>query len=456
MGKQRLNTDSLRGLIGGLGDPLRDKAASVYYSADTLTDEQLLAAFRSSWLARAIVTMPADDAVREGRDWQAESEQITAIEAEEKRLGFWRELRKALLLSRLWGGGAIYIGTGEDPIEPFDPARVKKGGVKYLRALSRRELAAGQIDQDILSDTYGEPEYYQITGATDLVRVHPTRLVRLVGAEHPDPLIVGGANAGWGDSVLQAVFTAVTNADSAAANIASLIFEANVDVFGIPDFMASLSDSAYEKRIIDRFTLAAAGKSINKALLRDKEEEYERKQISFAQLPDLLTEFLQIVSGAAQIPATRLLGRSPAGLNSTGDGDMKVYYDRIAAMQELDIGPALYRLDEAMIRSALGAMPAEVWYNWSPLEQMNDKDLAEIGAKNADTAQKLVQSGLFTADELRKVVTNQLVENGFYPGLDAAVAETDAGGGFDLGADEPAAPHEEKVPAEEVPADSPA
>lgn len=424
--------DSLRSFVAGLGDPDRDKLAGAFYGRTLLSDEQLFNAYRSSWLARKIVDVPAMDAIRKGRDWQAEQDQIELIEAEEKRLGFWQKALDAQIKARLWGGAVILIGTGDpDSSQPLDPARIGRGGLRYLTVLSRREIIAGEIDQDALSETYGKPRDYQVQGASQIATIHPSRLAVFVGSSVPDTFLVGGVNAGWGDSVLESAYTAMKHADATAANIASLVFEANVDIFGIPDMMANLADPEYARRLHDRFALAATAKGINRALLRDINEEYDRKQVSFATLPEVLQSFLQIVAGAADIPVTRLLGQSPGGLNSTGLSDMKNYHDRIVSMQSLSITPALHRLDECLIRSALGARPDEIFYTWSPLEQMNEKERAEVGKMNADTAETLTRTGLFTPEELRTVVSNQLVESSFYPGLDQIIEQT--GGDFDLG-----------------------
>jgi phage-related protein (TIGR01555 family) len=431
------NNDSLRSLVAGLGDPNRDKMASTYYGADILADDQLLEIYRSNWLGRKTVEIPAEDSVRKGRDWQAAPDQIELIEADEKRLGFWQKLKEAQIKARLWGGAAIYIGTNDsDPTEPLNFERVRKGGLRYLTVLSRREIIAGDLEQDALSPQYGKPKDYQVisNGAT-LAKIHPSRLAVFTGPAHADQWLAQGSTRGWGDSVLSVVYSAMKNADSSAANIASLIFEANVDVFGVPNFMQNLSDPAYEQKIINRFVLAAASKGINKALILDKEETYERKTVSFATLPEIMKSFLEQYCGASDIPMTRFLGTAPSGLGSNGDHSMKNYHDRLSSIQALEITPAIYMLDECLIRSALGSRPPEVWYQWSPLEQMSEKELADIGKSNAETAETLSRTGLFTSEELRTVVSNQMIENGFYPGLDQTMEET--GEGFDLGNDDP-------------------
>ena len=419
-------TDSLRSFVAGLGDPLRDKMASSYYGLQFLSDEQLLNAYRTSWLAGKIVDIPAMDSIRKGRDWQASNDEIELIEAEEFRLGLWQKLLDARTKARLWGGAAIYIGTGEgDASQPLDVEKVKAGGIQFLTVLSRNDLSAGEIDQDAMSETFGKPKDYQIlTGNAVIANVHPSRLVVFVGRPHPDDRLQGGLNKGWGDSVLEVVFSAVKNADATAANIASLVFEANVDVFGVPDLMTNLSDPDYAQRLNDRFTLAATAKSINKALVRDSLEEYDRKTISFSNLPEVMQGFLQMVAGAADIPVTRLLGQSPGGLNSTGESDLKNYYDRLSAEQELVIRPAMWRLDECLIRSALGKRPPEINYRWSALWQMTDKEKAEIGKMKSESAEILGRTGLFTSEELRTAVSNAFVEDGFLPGLEYAMDET--------------------------------
>jgi len=421
--------DSLRATIGGLGDPARDKAAGVYYAQSHLTDEQLLNTYRSSWLARKIVDVPALDSIRKGRDWQAEGDQIEKLEAEEARLGLWGKLLDARVKARLWGGSALYIGTGDtNPALPLNPERVALGGLRYVTVLSRREIIAGELDQDALSETYGRPASYQVSGNGRLAMVHPSRLVIFIGSPHPDPWLSFGPNRGWGDSALQSVMSAVQNADSTAANIASLVFEANVDVFGIEGLMDQVMHPEFRTQLMTRFTLAAANKGINRSLIRDKQEEYDRKQISFANLPEVLQEFLISVAGASDIPATRLLGRSPAGMNATGDSDIRLYYDRIQSMQELEMRPALSRLDECLIRSTFGERDPDIHYRWASLWQVSDKDRADILKVKADAARTIAGTGgtsppLMPIEALSEALVNSITEDGSLPGLEAAIDE---------------------------------
>lgn len=409
--------DSLINFVANLGTN-RDKAAHTQYVLRPLDDQQLAAAYRTAWLPRKIVDIPALDACRKWRDWQAEADQITKIEAEEKRLKLQAKVLEAKIKARLFGGAAVYIGTGDgDPSKPIS----ETAKVRHLTVLTRRQLVAGDIDDDPESESFGQPLWYEVANARDFVRIHPSRLVKFIGAPLPDDEIATGAERGWGDSVLNATMDAIKNADSTAANIASLIFEAKVDVIKIPDLMARLQDKEFEGLLLKRVQLAAMAKGINGTLMLDKEEEYEQKSGTVAGLEPLLLAFLQVVSGAADIPVTRLLGQAPGGLQASGKEDTRNYYDRISSIQSLEMGPALDVLDNLIIRQALGSRPQDVWYSWSSLWQSTDEERATIGKSTADTIKALADTKLFPDDALSKASVNVLVERGVMPGLDQEV-----------------------------------
>lgn len=423
--------DSLTNLVARLGTD-RDKAAHSVYAPNVLTDDQIAHAYDYAWLPRKIVDIPAFDSVRAWRNWQAEAAQITLIEAEEVRLGVQRKVLAARIKARLWGGAAILIGTGEADLSgPMEPARVGKGGVKYLTVLSCRQLVAGEIDRDPASEFYGTPGVYGLrTGKGQELKIHPSRLVIFHGAARADPALSASIYGGWGDSVLQSAIDAVKQADSTAANIASLIFEAKVDVVSVPGFMENLRAGGedYEAQLLKRFALAARGKGINGTLILDGEETFDSKSASLTGLPEVLDRFLQIVSGAADIPATRLLSQTPAGMNATGESDLRNYYDRISAMQALETGPAMVRLDECLVRSALGSRPAEVHYRWAPLWGLSEIDRASVFEAKARAVRAIVGTGgecpsLLPVEAVAKAFGNELIEDGALAGLEAALAE---------------------------------
>ena len=117
-----------------------------------------------------------------------------------------------------------------------------------------------------------------------------------------------------------------------------------MDVVTVPNLSEHLANAATTAQLSARFSYASAMKSINNLLLLGDGETWARQRIDFAGLPELVRTFLQVAAGAADVPVTRLLGQSPAGLSATGDHDTRNYYDMIAARQELDLRPRLERL----------------------------------------------------------------------------------------------------------------
>lgn len=429
--------DTLKSLVTGLGGA-KDKTVEMAYAHRIVSEAELNAMHRSDWLARKIVDIIPNDMTREWRDWQAEGDQIELIEKLEQAplINLQVKTNEALRKARLMGGAAIYIGMKDkDPSQPLDIERVGKDSLQYLHVLHRYEISAGPITRDVTSEFYGVPEYYDVQGANGVsARVHPSRVVRFIGAEILDTRQQD--QVGWGDSILQIIYDAIQNASSAQQHVAALIPEAKADVIYIPGLSGFLRDATTTRQLTERFTYANTIKSMfNMVLLEgnggaggtDQGEKWEQKHINFAQMPELIRQYLQIASGAADIPVTRLLGESPGGLNATGDSDLQNYYDNIAARQRTELQPNLNRLDEIIIRSALGTRPKEIYYDWSPLWGMSEKEKADIFKIKADAARALAGTGtsppLLPIDALSDALVNAFVEDGSLPGLEAAIEE---------------------------------
>lgn len=415
--------DGLQNLVANLGTS-KDKSSGSFYTHRDLSRQELIDAYRGNWLPRKIVNIPARDSVKQWRDWSAEREEITKIEAIEKELQLKRKILKARTLARLTGGAAIMIGTGDNNLEqPLDPENIGIDGLKYLTVMTREELNPEEIDRDPASEFYKQPGMYTLTTASGDTgtRVHPSRLVRFFSSEPLDELIDGVT--GWGDSCLQSVYSSLLQTDSTMAAVASMVFESKLDVVRVPGLMANIVNKGYEDKVVKRFGLAGRLKSINGMLLLDKEEEFDQKSLTFAGLPDVIDRFMTCVAGASDIPATRLWGRAPDGMDATGDSDTRNYYDAIRAEQELVMGPAMSVLDEVIIRSALGSRPEEIYYTWRPLWQPTAKEVAEVGQISAQTVKTLADSGVFPTKTLAEAAANTMIESGAMPGLDASVEE---------------------------------
>jgi phage-related protein (TIGR01555 family) len=414
--------DTFANFLSGLGVIGRDKLTGSQYVAPVWSREQLETAFRTDWIARKAIAIPAHDATREWRLWQAEQDQIEKLEATEKRLQVQLKLQQALTKARLYGGCCLLIGVDGNPEKELDPETIKADGLKFLHVLAPHQLTIDDLIKDIEDPYYGQPEFYILRDETEKfgdAKIHPSRMVRLIGLDSPDPM----SNFGWGDPMMQMIHDAVNAAGTVSGSIATMITEAKLDVIKIPGLTEIFSTDSGTNRILKRFSEANVAKSVVNGILMDAEEEWQRIGVDFTGMPEILQMYLQIAAGAADIPVTRFLGRSPAGLNATGDSDLVNYYDRIASDQELRLTPALEKLDKAIQRSALGKFDENIFYDWKPLWQMDEAQKSEIAKRKADSAMVDVNSGLIPFEALAKGRGNQLIEDGTYPGLESALEE---------------------------------
>lgn len=423
-GKSVAVADKLINLVSGLGT-VKDKTTGSAYSYVPMSREQMDAAYRSDWMVRKAIDIPGEDATRQGRVWQAEEDQVELLEAVEKNLNLMPKLMTGIQKGRLYGGCVLFIGikgtSREGAAKELKPETVKKDGLEFLHVVAAPDISCDVIERNILSPYFGEPTFYNVTTTTgEQIKVHPSRVVRLLGK--PMPSIDSQPTfAGFGDSVLNLIDNAIKNAASTADGIAALVQEAKVDIIKVPGFMDNVHKAEYRSKMLERYSLANISKSIVNTIILDGAEEWERVTAVFAGLTDIEQLMLLMVAGASDIPVTRFLGQSPGGLNATGESDLRNYYDSVASKQSSELTPALTRLDEVLIRSALGARPEEIYYEWRPLWQMNDDMKSQIWLRKAQVFQVDINAGLLNSEALAQARTNQLIEDGVYPGLQAAI-----------------------------------
>ena len=281
------------------------------------------------------------------------------------------------------------------------------------------------VDRDPLSPWYGEAVAYEVVAPErGALQLYPSRVVCFLGNAWPDPSVAATV---WSDSVLLALYDAVHAVALTTAGATSLMHEAKVDVVTVPNLSEHLSSADTTAQLSARFAYAAAMKSINTLLLLGDGETWARQRIDFAGLPEMVRTFLQVAAGAADIPVTRLLGQSPAGLSATGDSDTRNYYDMISARQEIDLRPQLERLDRLILRSE-GIDPGALTFAFRPLWQMDAATAATVALTKAQATQVYAGMGLWPAATTARLVAAQLIEDGTYPGAEPVFAEAEAGG----------------------------
>lgn len=422
--------DGLRNLISQIGNPAKSKSHAWTYDFSTslLTQPEVEAAYTTDWLPRRIVDIVPYHVTREWRTWQAD--QAETLYETEKGLGIRQKVKQAMIYDRLYGGGVILIGAQTNsPDKPLRLEAIGKGGIKYLHVFHRYELIAGDLITDIESQDFGLPEWYTINNQESLrnVRIDRSRFVFFISMPLPKTTLLNGglgSDRGWGQSIYDHVIRACIRAEASAENAGVLLEEANVDVITDPDLTSKLATKEGTNKLIARYTMAKTLKGTNGMLLLGGQEKYDRKQIGFGGLPELINTNLQIASGAARIPIVVLLGQTPAGF-STGDSDIRNFYDECKTYQATDLQDCISKLDECIIRHGLGGLPDGVTYEWDPLWQLTQAEAADIGSKKVAAFKTLSDSGLFAPEELRPSVADVLIDDGFLPTLDQHMLDED-------------------------------
>lgn len=415
--------DGLINIASGLGLGKGKRDYNRFVHGQLLGYAELEAAYQTNWIARQIVDIPADDMTREWRTIKCQA--ADDVRQEEDRLNLQASVNEALSWSRLYGGAAILPLTNQDLEKPFRPDLIKKGEVQRLMVFDRWDLIPHAINTwDVLADNYLQPEFYTLYQGSQ--KIHWTHFIRFVGSKLPRRQRV--LLQGWGDSQLRRCLEDIKDTVSAKDGIAELMQSANVDVITREGLSEDLSTDQ-EEAIIKRYTLFDQMKSIINTALLDSEEKLDRLTLNMSGIAPVLETLMVWIAGAADIPVTRLFGQSAAGLNATGEGDLKNYYDSIRSQQTSQLGRPMAMLDTIMVRSALGTMPSDYNYDWNRLYQPNRKEEAEAKKIEAETDVILLDAGVIgRSHSMRRVESDEL-----YQYKDGVIDEIEASENLGLG-----------------------
>jgi len=387
-------------------------------ASGTVTDAQLDDIYRASGIARRIVSAMPDDAFREPFKVQTGDSALDdalGLHADELRvrercLDAWR-------WARLFGGGAVLLGVddGRAMEQPIDLASIKH--VHYIAALDSRYVSPFEWETNILSPNFGQPKHYMVTRlggqSADVVRVHASRIVRFDG--EPSTITQQARQNWWGESSLRLALTHLQQFEGAYAATGELLQQSSVGVFRIKNLMAMI---AADKRDLfkKRFELMDLAKSVARSILIDADgEDYQRVESgTLSGMSDVLLRFAGLLSAATGIPVTILMGQAPAGLNATGDADMRQWYDRIRALQSTVLRRKLTRILRVICSAqdgpTQGRIPAKLGVEFPPLWQLTDAEKADVRAKQATADVAYITAGVVTPEE---VATSRFRDTGW-------------------------------------------
>lgn len=421
-------TDSLSAAIGAL-NPFSGYGRQNVGAPGVFTHQLALAEYRSSGLLRKIIRLHADDRVREWRDWQAEKPQIEKIEAEEKRLGLLEKVRRCEVLRGI-GGGALLIVTAGDHDKPLTPESIQPGAIVAINIVSRWQITGKDWITDLTSPDLGQPRMWEIASrGAGHTKIHPSRVICFQGDRLPEGSALSDEDAFWGDCRLSQVVPAVRRSDNAQGWFADLVRKAKLLRFGI----SNLVD--YDQATLDkRVALIASGENSTNATIyslptkdgsggESGGEKIDDYQVTWSGIPAMMDAFDQRAASEGMVPFTLLFGRSPAGMNATGEYDNTQWEKQVGMGQELELRPCLEKLDPLLLRSAGVTNPDKVWWIFAPLGKPSEADEAKTFDLIMTAIGKLIDSGTVPSVALAEAVQNLIEERGYLPGLAGALAK---------------------------------
>lgn len=414
--------DAFSNPLFSLGYGSQSPLEATEYPLTRMTDNYALlnSLYRSNWVVQNVVGLLVDDMVREWYDLKsATPEQGKAIQAVERSTRLRDRVSTGLKWGRLYGGaaGLILIDGQEDLSRPLDAEAILPGSFRGLYILDRWQ---GISPDAGLTFEGGElvPEYYSINDAAGhtAARVHHSRLVRFVGRELPD--LERQAELYWGESEVEALYNDVVAHDNVSANMAALTFQANINTMEVKGLeqLLSMSSPDVQRRFWNTMQAQKVLRSNFGMQLVEQGNKISNTQYTFAGLSDVYESMCLNLCGASHYPMTKLFGRSPAGMNATGESDLKNYYDYVDTLRESKLRPILDKLLPVVARSA-GIEQLDLDVTFPPLWTPTASETATIAKEKTDVIIAAFQAGLLDADVAMRELKKLEDETGLFGSL---------------------------------------
>ena len=313
-------------------------------------------------------------------------------------------VQRAIEVEYTMGRAQIYIKLkdGKDDL-PFvlDKRGVKQGDLEGFRLIEPMWSTPSVYNaSDPTAEDFYKPTKWFVLGR----EVHADRLMTLIMRPVPD-MLKPAYNFG-GISMLQLMKPYVERYQRTADSVAQIVRAFSLTILST-DMSAILTGAEGSASLWLRAGLFNKGRDNTGLMLLDKEaEEISQINTPLTSLPELLTKSQEQMAAPSHTPLVKLLGVTPSGLNANSDGEIRVYYDYIMAQNEAHIRPIIEKISYLMQLSMFGDIdPAIVW-EFNPLYQLNEKEIAETQEIKARTAASLVEKGVVSPLEARQALAS--------------------------------------------------
>ena len=363
------------------------------------------------------------------------SEKIKAIEEEFKRLNVRGVIQKAAEQDCYFGRAQIFLEIkGADRKTPLilDPRTVKKGSLERVvpvEAVWTTPSAYNALDP--AAPDFYKPSTWFMLGQ----EVHASRLMTVVTRPLPDILKPAFNFAGMSLSQLAEPY--VDNWLRTRQSVSDLLNNFSITALATAmDQVLQGDDDGGD--LFARAELFTATRSNKGLMLLDKDRE-ELVQINtpLSGLHELQAQSQEHMCSVSRMPAIILTGISPSGLNASSDGEIRIFYDWIAAQQEAYWREPLEVILKVVQLSLFGEIDPDIGFTFVPLYQMTPKEESDIRLQDSQADCAYIAAGVVDPSEVRERLAKD--PNSGFMGLDTSVELVNPNVAPAPGEDDPAA-----------------
>lgn len=411
--KKKSAMDAWRNIMTGLGTK-KDKSTyaeiDVWRSLGESVQESLYA--RDEAAKKCAVLIP-NEAVREGISWNMDEtkrheEIMKFLDREFDRLDVFQALKSAWVQANVHGGACVLMVVDDGArslASALKPEKVKS--VKALRVFNRYELEVWptEIITDFGSEYYGQPKYYyyntSVGDGTDTklqVKIHHSRLLRFDGVELPRKLYID--NGYWHDSIYTGLYTALKNYGTVHDALSTMVYDFQTPLYKIEGLSQALSEDDNET-IVKRVQIANLTKSVSRALVLDKEDDFENTSVQVSGLSELVELTIQRLVVGMQVPKTIFLGVSPSGLSGTGYSEMVAFFDNVKGQQQTKLRKPIERITELLFaEDGSEEKPEGLTFIFNPLFQLDRETEQKARLLQSQIDEKYITKGVLSREEV--------------------------------------------------------
>lgn len=393
--------DGYVNLLNKYGTKQDNSEAYKFEREPVIPDMQLTGLYEGNGLFSKIIDTPAEEALKHGFDLNLKSDELNAFVEDALDDLEWEErAATAIKWARLYGGALIVmlIDDGRGLEEPVDWEHIRS--IDELRVYERSIVQpdyASLYQQDYGGkgvgnrvSKFGQPEYYYVSSIYGSFKVHESRCLVFRNGVLPEQT----SNATylfWGMPEYVRIRRALRETVTAHTDSVKLLERSVQAIYSMKGLASLLTTDDGENQVLKRLQLVDTSRGLLNSIAIDSEgEQYDFKTFQFSGVKDVIDATCNMLSALTNIPQTILFGRSPAGMNATGDSDFESYYNFVEKIQRLMLKRNLRTLLDVVFRAGIasGDVTEEPDYKleFNPLWSLSDTEQATVDQTKAQTA----------------------------------------------------------------------